>query len=65
METEMEKVLREAYGNLVFKNKINKRVRIEESPAFQKSIIQYRPKEKAAVEFRAFTKEVLQRLHTA
>ena len=61
MESEMENVLREAYGNLVFKTKINKRVRIEESPAFHQSIIQYRPKEAAAEEFRAFTKEFLQR----
>jgi chromosome partitioning protein len=62
MECEMEKALREAYGNLVFKTKINKRVRIEESPAFQQSITEYRPKEPAAAEFRAFTKEFLQRL---
>jgi cellulose biosynthesis protein BcsQ len=48
----------------VFEAKINKRVGIEESPAFQKPIIQYRPKEKAALEFRAFAKELLQRLHT-
>jgi chromosome partitioning protein len=64
METQMEKALREAYGEMVFEAKINKRVRIEESPAFQKSIIQYSPKEKAAQEFRAFAKELLQRLHT-
>ena len=64
METEMEKALREAYSDLVFEAKINKRVGIEESPAFQNSIIQYRPKEKAALEFRAFAKELLQRLHT-
>lgn len=64
LETEMEKALRESYGNLVFKTKINKRVKIEESPAFQQSIIQYKPKEQAAVEFTAFTNEFLQRLKT-
>ena len=64
METEMEHALRDTYGDLVFKNKINKRVKIEESPAFQKSIVDYRPEEQAAAEFCAFTKELLQRIKT-
>jgi chromosome partitioning protein len=54
--------MKKTYGNLVFKTKINKRVKIEESPAFQQSIIEYRPKEQAAAEFRALTNEFLQRL---
>jgi chromosome partitioning protein len=63
IEREMEKVLREAYGELVFKTKINKRVKLEESPAFQQSITQYSPKGPAAKEFEALTAEILQRLN--
>jgi chromosome partitioning protein len=62
IEREMEQVLREAYGELVFKTKINKRVKFEESPAFQQSITQYSPKGPAAKEFEALTAEILQRL---
>ena len=63
IEREMEQVLREAYGELVFKTKINKRVKFEESPAFQQAITQYCPKEPAAKEFEALTAEILQRLN--
>jgi chromosome partitioning protein len=63
IEREMEQALREAYGELVFKTKINKRVKFEESPAFQQSITQYSPKGPAAKEFEALTAEILQRLN--
>jgi chromosome partitioning protein len=63
IEREMEKALREAYGELVFKTKINKRVKFEESPAFQQAITQYSPKGPAAKEFEALTAEILQRLN--
>jgi chromosome partitioning protein len=63
IEREMEKALREAYGELVFKTKINKRVKFEESPAFQQPITQYSPKGPAAKEFKALTAEILQRLN--
>ena len=62
MEREMEEALREDYGDLVFKSKIKKRIKIEESPAFQKSITEYHPKGPAAKEFKALTREILQRL---
>jgi chromosome partitioning protein len=62
MEREMEEALREGYGDLVFKNKIKKRIKIEESPAFQKSITEYNPKGPAAKEFKALTQEIFQRL---
>jgi chromosome partitioning protein len=62
IEREMEKALREAYSELVFKTKINKRVKFEESPAFQQSITHYSPKGPAAKEFEALTAEILQRL---
>jgi chromosome partitioning protein len=62
IEREMEQALREAYGELVFKTKINKRVKFEESPSFQQAITQYSPNGPAAKEFEALTAEILQRL---
>lgn len=65
MERELESVLRETYGNLVFKSKLNKRVKVEESPAFQKSIIEYEPKGLSAREFKAFAKELMKRINSS
>ena len=62
MEREMEELLRETYGELVLKSKIAKRVKVEESPAFQKSIGEYNPKGASAKEFKALVGEILQRL---
>jgi len=62
IEREMEKVLRETYKNLVLKTKIRKRVKIEESPAFQKSITDYDPKGPSAEEFETLTNELLRRI---
>lgn len=62
MEREMEAALRENYKELIFKNKINKRIKIEESPAFQKPITEYDPKSIASLEFKAFATELLIRI---
>ena len=62
IEREMEEVLRETYGNLVLKTKINKRIKVEESPAFQKPITVYDPKGPSAKEFTAMVAEVLRRI---
>jgi chromosome partitioning protein len=62
MEREMEELLRETYGDLVMKSKIAKRVKVEESPAFQKSIGEYNPKGASTKEFKALVGEILQRL---
>ena len=62
IEREMEEVLRETYGDLVLKSKINKRVKIEESPAFQEPITVYDPKGPSAKEFKTMTNEILRRI---
>jgi len=64
IEREMETALRETYGSLVFKNRINKRVRLEESPAFQQSIIQYDPQSPAAIDFQAVARELKRRIRS-
>ena len=62
LERDMEEVLRENYGNLVLKSKINKRVNIEASPAFQQPITKYDPKSASAKEFKALSKEIIKRI---
>jgi chromosome partitioning protein len=62
MEREMEELMREIYGDLVLKSKIARRVKVEESLAFQKSISEYNPKGASAKEFKTLVGEILQRL---
>lgn len=61
MEREMEETLREAHGSLVFKTTIPKRIRIEESPAFQQSITRYNSGGASARVFETFTDEFVRR----
>lgn len=58
---EIERQLRDFYKDLVFKNKINRTVKIEESPAFNESIMEYMPESKAAEQFEAVIKEFIKR----
>jgi chromosome partitioning protein len=62
IEREMEQVLRKTYGNLVLKSRIHKRVKVEESPAFQQPVTVYDPWGPAAREFRSMADEILQRI---
>ena len=64
LERELESVLRQNYGNLIFSSKLNKRIRFEESPALHLGIIEYRPKDRSAMEFRSFAEELLERIKT-
>ena len=60
--TELEEVLRQNYGDLVFKTKINKAVKLEESPSFGQSIMEYDSNGKSATQFNEFLEEFLERL---
>jgi len=62
LEREMEDALREAYDGVVLKSKISKRIKLEESPALQKSIITYDPRGPSAKEFRIVTNEIMRRI---
>ena len=62
IEREMAEALRETYGDLVLKATINKRVKVEESPAFQKAITLYDPKGPAVDEFNAMVSEIMGRI---
>jgi len=62
IEREMEDALRKTYGNMILKAKIHKRIKIEESPAFQKSITAYDPNGPSAQEFKTMANEILRRI---
>jgi len=62
IEREMEAALRETYGSLVFKNRINKRVQIEESPAVHQGMIEYDQKSPSAKDFQAVARELKRRI---
>jgi chromosome partitioning protein len=62
MERSMESVLRKTYKGMVLKTRIRKRVSIEESPAFQKSIAEYAPKTTPSRDFNSLAKEILGRI---
>jgi chromosome partitioning protein len=63
LQREMESALREAHSKLVFKTKIKKLIKLEESPVFHKSILQYDPKGPAAKDFKALANEMIRRLN--
>jgi chromosome partitioning protein len=63
IEQEIEKELREACGDLVFKTALGKRVNFKESASLSKSIIEYDPKSTSATEFKAVTREFLKRVN--
>ncbi len=62
MGGELEETLRENYGNLVFKSCITKGVKLEESPSFLKSIMEYDPKGKQAQQYNQLINEFLTRV---
>jgi chromosome partitioning protein len=57
-----ESAVRETYGDLVFTSRLNKSTRLEESPAFRQSILEYDTDGKLAEQFNLFTDELLKRL---
>lgn len=58
---EIERQLRDFYQDLIFENKINRAVKIEESPVFHESIMEYMPESKAAEQFELIINEFINR----
>lgn len=59
---ELEALLRESYAEILFPAVIHKSVKIEESPSFHKSIMEYAPKSKQSNEYELFIQEFLKRI---
>src|SRR6516225_3961921 len=54
--------IRSVFGEVLFKTKIGKNVRLEESPAYKETIFTFAPKSPGAVEYKKLAAEVLQRV---
>ena len=59
---ELEKVLRDEYKDLIFTTKLNKGVKMEESPTFSQSIMEYDPQGKLAGQFETLLCEFIKRI---
>ncbi len=54
--------IRAVFGNALFKTRISKNVRLEESPAYKETIFAYAPKSSGAEEYKKLAQEVIQRV---
>jgi chromosome partitioning protein len=54
--------IRATFGSALFKTRISKNVRLEESPAYKETIFSFAPKSSGAEEYRKLALEVLQRV---
>jgi chromosome partitioning protein len=54
--------IRATFGDALFKTRISKSVRLEESPAYKETIFAFAPKSTGAEEYRKLAQEVLQRV---
>ena len=54
--------IRAVFGDALFRTRITKNVRLEESPAYKETIFTYAPKSPGAEEYRKLAQEVLQRV---
>ena len=54
--------IRSVFGSVLFRTRISKNVRLEESPAYKETILTYAPKSPGALEYRKLALEVIQRV---
>jgi chromosome partitioning protein len=54
--------IREVFGEVLFKTKISKNVRLEESPAYKETIFSFAPKSTGATEYKKLAAEVVHRV---
>jgi chromosome partitioning protein len=54
--------IRSVFGSVLFKTRIGKNVRLEESPAYKETILTFAPRSPGALEYRKLALEVIQRV---
>jgi chromosome partitioning protein len=54
--------IRSVFGSVLFRTRISKNVRLEESPAYKQTIMTFAPKSPGAHEYRKLAQEVIQRV---
>ena len=57
--------IRATFGDALFKTRISKNVRLEESPAYKETVFSFAPKSTGAEDYRKLAQEVLQRVQEA
>ena len=62
LSKQIEQGLRDRLGNKVFVTKIRKNVSVAEAPLEVKNIVEYAPKSNGAMDYKAFTTELMQKL---
>jgi chromosome partitioning protein len=62
LSRQVQRQMREFFGNLVFSAVIHKSVRLAEAPSAGESVLTYAPKSKAACEYRALADEIASRV---
>lgn len=59
---DIRRQIRDVFGDKVFRTTITRSVRLEESPAYKKSILEFAPKSSGATEYYSLSEEVLGRV---
>jgi chromosome partitioning protein len=54
--------IKTVFGETLFKTKISKSVRLEESPAYKETVLTFAPKSTGAIEYKKLAGEVIQRV---
>src|ERR1700759_2565060 len=54
--------IRSVFGDALFKTRISKNVRLEESPAYKETVFEFAPKSSGAEDYRKLAQEVVQRV---
>jgi chromosome partitioning protein len=62
LSRDIQKQIREVFGDKVFRTVISKSVRLEESPAYRQSIFTFAPTSSGAVEYYSLSEEVIARV---
>jgi chromosome partitioning protein len=57
--------IRATFGDVLFKTRISKNVRLEESPAYKETVFSFAPKSSGAEDYKKLAQEVLQRVQEA
>ena len=65
LSRDVEKRIRQTFGELTFKTSITRSIRLEESPAHGESILTFAPKSSGATEYRKLGTEILKRVKNA
>jgi chromosome partitioning protein len=59
---DIQRQIREVFGEKVFRTTISKSVRLEESPAYKQSIFTFAPTSTGATEYYSLSEEVISRV---